>query len=156
MAGTEFTVSTGAIASTASANDALTVQANANIGFIVNRVTVSIEDLGSETGKALIEVAQCTPAPVTGGSELTEVATGGDSDTPTVESREEPTGGISGQVVVSEKFWPITAQSSCIFDFSALIGRPLKINGGGCLLVRFTGPAGATNSKYTVVVKGEE
>jgi len=158
MAGTEWQVSTTPIASTASEKEAATIDAHATIGFILNRISVSIQNLGSETGKSLIEVVKHDGAS-TGTTALTPIAIGGDSDAISAAGFEVTGGALGGmatKLVIAARYWPITSQSSCVFDFGQLLGRPLKIKGGDGVLVRFTGPTGATTSLYTITFAGEE
>ena len=62
--------------------------------------------------------------------------------------------GMLNKKQVASKYWPVTSQSPCVFDFSSMIGRPLKINGDDGILVTFKGTG--TGAKYVITFEGEE
>ena len=156
MAGTEWQASTGEIDSTAANVNAASLDATDEIGFIVKRISISI-NAGTDTGNADIRILR-HDATTTGGVALTAISTGGDADTPQVVGKEISSGvdldGMANKKQIAAKYWPVTSQSACVFDFNQMIGRPMKINGGKGILVQFKGAG--TNAKYTITFEGEE
>ena len=156
MAGTEWQASTGEIASTAIDRIAASLDANEDIGFIVKRISISI-NAGSDTGNADIRILR-HDGDTTGTDALVAISTGGDADDPQVGgfdySGTNDLGGMLNQKQIAAKYWPVTSQSPCIFDFNQMVGWPLKINGDKGILVQFKGPG--TNAKYVITFEGEE
>jgi hypothetical protein len=156
MAGTEWQASTGEIDSTAGNAYAASLDADDNIGFIVKRISISI-NAGTDTGNADIRILK-HDGDTTGTDALVAISTGGDADTPQVggfdNSEDNSFYGMANQKQVAAKYWPVTSQSACVFDFNQMIGRPLKINGGDGILVQFKGAG--TNAKYVITFEGEE
>ena len=113
-------------------------------------------DKSSETGKVLIRVHKSNGA-AAAGTALTEIATGGDADSPQVACF-GPYITAASEGVIASKYWPITAQAPCIFDFNQLIGRPFKVVGGkGIAVTVDTVHMSATAaSLFTVTLEGEE
>ena len=159
MAGTEWQASTGEIDSTAGNVNAASLDADAydgGIGFIVKRISISI-NAGSDTGNADIRILR-HDGDTTGTDALVAISTGGDADDPQVGgfdySGTNDLGGMLNQKQIAAKYWPVTSQSPCVFDFNQMVGRPLKINGDKGILVQFKGPG--TNAKYVITFEGEE
>lgn len=156
MAGTEWQASTGEIASATGNVNAASLDANGNIGFILRRISITI-NASSDTGNADIRILR-HDASTTGGVALTAISTGGDADTPQVVGKEissgSDLGGMANPKQIAAKYWPVTSQSACVFDFNQMIGRPMKINGGKGILVQFKGTG--TNAKYVITFEGEE
>ena len=159
MAGTEWQASTGEIDSTAGNVNAASLDADAydgGIGFIVKRISISI-NAGSDTGNADIRILKHDGL-TTGTDALVAISTGGDADVPKVggfdNSEDNSFYGMANQKQVAAKYWPVTSQSACVFDFNQMVGRPLKINGGDGILVQFKGAG--TNAKYVITFEGEE
>jgi hypothetical protein len=160
MADNKWQCCTPTINSTAASIDAASLDADSTIGMVITRISVSITGTvvaASDTGKALIIIYKHDGA-TAGGNTLTPIATDGGTDALSVVGKDYSTAsaltGMANRVVVASKYWPVTSQAQCVFDFNALIGRPLKINGGDGVLVDFDGTG--TNADYVVNFEGEE
>ena len=153
MAGTEFRVSTASnLTLNSGTENAISIGAHASIGFLVYRVSVEFQSLGDETGKAFIEIVR-SDAHTNVGGVADKISLSGDSDDPSMTCRHFP-GGLSNEVAIAHKYWPITTTSPCTFDFGGL--TRLKVNGGKVLAVKVTGPAGAATTQYNVTIDGTE
>jgi hypothetical protein len=140
--------------------DIVAIEAAANVGVLVNQVSVSFSEEGSDTGNALVQLCFITDDG-TGGSVLTFSSVGGDSETFQVTAQEHngtvPGDGWSGAqpagaVPFESRSWPIDSQASCQWDFVP----PYEIKGGDGLLVRVTGAAAVADTYVVVTLTGEE
>ena len=153
MAGTEFRVcSTAPLAINTGEEFALAIAANATVGFLAYSISVAFQDLGSETGKAKINIY--TAAGSAGGSSAIKQVTNGDTDDPTMTCTHNPSS-LTTRLLYQSYYWPITTTTPATINLTGRHG-PFKVSAGRTLGVSITGPAGSSTTKYFVTVDGEE